>query len=120
MVLELPGGTTLESLYQINDQSIWFLIWILKKEKFWSDLTREVLEIPFMVIRHYFLHGPIKWINTYKNGIYHGICRGWYENGQLRLKNHCKDGKKDGIYRSWHDNGQLLWEDYWKDGIYRG
>jgi len=48
---KLPGKFSLESLYQINDQSIWFLIWILKKERFWKDLTKEVLEEPFVMKR---------------------------------------------------------------------
>jgi len=51
--LKLPQGINLESLYQLSNQSIWFLIWILKKNRFWLDLTREVLEAPFTAERVY-------------------------------------------------------------------
>jgi len=54
MELQLPSGITLESLFQISDQSIWFLIWILKKNRFWPDLIKEVLEQHFMVERYYY------------------------------------------------------------------
>jgi len=137
---KMPGKFSLETLYQINDQSIWFLIWILKKERFWKDLTKEVLEEPFVIKREYFLSGQIKFINTMKNYRTHGIERcwyksgqlwyeghwkdrkkdgnhhRWYENGQLHWEKHWKDGKQDGIYRGWHENGQLYWEQHWKDG----
>jgi len=121
---KMPGKFSLETLYQINDQSIWFLIWILKKERFWKDLTKEVLEEPFVIKREYFLSGQIKFINTMKNDKYHSIYRSWYETGQLWWEEHWKDGKQDGIERSWYENGQLRWEEYWKDGkqdgIHRG
>jgi len=113
---KLPGKFSLKSLYQINNQSIWFLIWILKKERFWKDLTKEVLEEPFVMKREYWLGGQIKFINTMKNYRTHGIERCWYENGQLRWEDHWKDGKQDGIQRGWHESGQLWWEEHWKDG----
>jgi len=52
MTLQLPGNfsqlpNTLELLYQINGQSVSFLIWI--KMKFWPDLSREALKAPFTV-----------------------------------------------------------------------
>jgi len=136
----LPSGFTLESFYQISDQSVWFLIWILKKNRFWSDLTREVLENPFTVERNYWSNGQIKLVTTYKNDIFHGTDRSWYRNGQLECedywiddsvhgiscwwynngqlfeKTHWKDGKKDGIQRVWYTNGKLQLEYYWKDG----
>jgi len=112
---KLPGKFSLESLYQINDQSIWFLIWILKKERFWPDLTRVVLEEPFAVEREYWSSGQIGSLKTFKNKIFHTIER-WYENGQLWSESHWKDGKRDGIFRDWHENGQLYWEEHWKDG----
>jgi len=137
---KLPQGTTLESLYQINDQSIWFLIWILKKNRFWSDLIREILEDPFEVKRQYRLSGRIEHLFTYKNDMRHSTNRTWYRNGQLKWedhwkdntqhgiscwwfdnghlceKEHWKDGKQDGIQYSWRENGQLYWEQHWKDG----
>ena len=116
MSLKLSKGNTLESLYQISDQSIWFLIWILKQERFWPDLTREALEEPFIVSRGYYLSGQIHYLVTKKNNSRHGIQRFWYENGQLRWEENWKDGKEDGIQRFWHRNGQLYREERWKDG----
>jgi len=139
--LQLPRGNTLEILYQINDQSIWFLIWILKKIRFWPDLTKETLEIPFIVKRNYYWTSDrIKFLFIWKNNIKHGISYDWYENGQLMYENSWKDnrlngisyrwyesgqlqlkecfknGKYDGINRGWHKNGQLRFENSWKDG----
>jgi len=114
---KLPGKISLESLYQINDQSIWFLIWILKKEKFWKDLTKEVLEEPFVIKREYWLGGQIKFMYITKNNSIHGIQRGLYKSGQLGWEQHWKDGKQDGIECSWYENGKLWWEQHWKDGI---
>jgi len=113
--LQLPRKITLESMYKINDQSIWFLIWILKKENFWKDLTKEVLEEPFVMKREYFLSGQIKFIYIMKNDRQHGIERDWSESGQLWYEGHWKDGKRDGIHRGWYENGKLYWEEHWKD-----
>ena len=119
MTLKWPN--TLESLYQISDQSIWFLIWILKKERFWKDLTREALEIPFTAIREYYwLNDQIKYIVIHKNYRNHGIYLEVYENGQLKCEDHWKDGKRNGIYNFWYKNGQLRWEHHWKDGKQNG
>ena len=117
MSLQLPGGITLESLYQISDQSIWFLIWILKKIGFWSYLTKEALEAPFTVERIYWPNRQIRhFLRTKKNTRPHGIDRSWYENGQLYWEQHWKDGKKDGTSRRWNENGQLISKTYWKNG----
>jgi len=113
---KLPGKFSLESLYQISDQSIWFLIWILKKERFWKDLTKEVLEESFVMKREYWMGGQIKFVFTTKNNNIHGIGRDWSESGQLWYEGHWKDGKQDGIFRRWSESGQLLYEGHWKDG----
>ena len=115
MVLQLSKNT-LASLYQINNQSIWFLAWILKQNRLWPDLTKEVLETPFTVEINYWKNGQIYYVSIKKNNKYHGISRGWHENGQLRWVKHWKDGKEDGINCGWYENGQLCWEEYWKDG----
>jgi len=117
---KLLGKFSLETLYQISHQSIWFLIWILKKERFWKDLTKEVLEEPFVMKREYWLGGQIKFMYITKNDRQHGIERRWYENGQLVLEHHWKDGKQDGIFRRWYENGQLRWEYRLKDGTQHG
>jgi len=120
---KLPQGITLKSLYQINNQSVWFLTWILKKEKFWSDLIKAVLEEPFMVRRNYYTTGQIWYLEIEKNNIIHGITCEWYSNRQLRLELHWKNGKRIGIVRCWYNNGQLLQKyglkNEEKDGIYR-
>jgi len=114
---ELPGGISLESLYQINNQSALFLIWILKQNRFWPDLNREVLETPFIVERAYHWKSvQMNSIKILKNKIYHNIVRTWHENGQLKSEGHWKDGKFHGIQNIWHRNGQPWWERSWKDG----
>ena len=113
---EFPQGTTLESLYQINNQSIWFLIWILKKNRFWLDLIKEVLETPFTVKREYRPNGQIHYLVIQKNNKNHGIQRDWYSNGYLFWEKHWKDGKPDGFERGWYENKQLGSEKHWKDG----
>jgi len=85
---ELPGGTTLESLYQIKKKSIWFLIWILKKNRFWPDLTRVVLEEPFTVERNYYSNGQIKYLFIKKNNRLHGTGRSLLPYGDLEWE-HC-------------------------------
>jgi len=113
---KMPGKFSLETLYQISHQSIWFLIWILKKERFWKDLTKEVLEEPFVMKREYFLGGQIQFMYIMKNNSIHGIERCWYKSGQLVSEHHWKDGNQNGIQRSWYESGQLYWEEHWKDG----
>jgi len=108
--LELPGGITLESLYQISDQSIWFLIWIFKKHRFWPDLTRDVLEEPFIVERYYWPSGQISDIKTRKNNKYHSISRSWFKNEQLWWETNWKNDNQHGMDRCWRENGQLFWE----------
>jgi len=142
--LQLPLGITLESLYKINPQSIWFLIWILKKVRFWPDLIKETLERPFAVKinpssnnywyffsvvknnrkhgvhRTFFKNTQLGWQllfeSYWKNKRQHGISREWYENGQLRVERHWKHNKQHGIARRWYNNGQLLDETHWQDG----
>jgi len=116
--LELPKGSTLESLYQINNQSIWYLIWILKKERFWSDLVQEVIEEPFTIDRRYYLHGQIGNIVIMKNNKKHSVCRGWYKNGQIWWENYWKDHNLNDVSRSWCENGELHDEHQWKNGEY--
>jgi len=117
---KLPQGSTLESLYQINNQSIWFLIWILKKNRFWSDLIKEVLEQPFAVKRAYLRSGRIYFLKTHKNNEDHGFYRGWYENGQLEWERYWKNGIQDGIQHGWYSNGQRSWEYRYKDSLPNG
>jgi len=114
---ELPSNNTLESLYEINNQSIWFLIWILKKVRFWPDLIREALEEPFLVERMYWSNGQIRYVEPIKNNKVHGISRGWYKNGKIKWLSHMKDNKNHGKAYGWHENGHLAWEGRWKDDV---
>jgi len=116
MVLLLPSGITLESLYQISNQSIWFLIWILKKNRFWPDLNRDALEAPFTVYRHYWKNGQMHTIAIRKNIKYYSVYRGWYKNGQLEWEDHWKDGQRHGIDRWWNIDGKIT-KSHWKNGI---
>jgi len=108
----LPQGVTLEALYQINNQSIWFIAWILKKKKFGSDMIREALETPFRVEREYWLNGKLEFIKIKKDNITHGIARGWSwtNNEQLWWESNWKNGRQHGIQYWWNDDGQLTLE----------
>ena len=114
---KLPEGITMESLYQIKKQSIWFLIWIFKKNRFWLDLTRVVLEEPFKVKRGYWSSGQICFIEITNNNKYYSVNRVWYKNGQLNLESYWKNGLRNGISREWYYDGKLIYKSYWKDNI---
>ena len=116
----LSSGSTLESLYQISHQNIWFLIWALKKVRFWPDLIREALEAPFTMEKKYWPNGQPCYCNTMKNNQFHGICRDWHKSGQLWLEGHWKDGKRNGTDRIWDKNGQLKLESHWKNDKQHG
>jgi len=91
MVLQLPGtlklpcGITLKSLYQISNQSIWFLIWILKKDRFEQYLIREALETPFRVEKDYWPSAKIVYFKILKNNRKHSV---WlrYPNSEQLLR----------------------------------
>jgi len=119
--LELPRETTLEYLYKISNQNIWFLIWILKKIRFWPDLTREVLEAPFTVKRLYsWPGGKISYLEIRQNDSYHVVMRSWHENGRLAMEQHGRKWQQNGFTRSWYRNSQLTFEEYWKEGQTHG
>jgi len=120
--LELPRETTLEYLYQISDQNIWFLMWILKKIRFWSDLAREVLEAPFIVHREYHDNGQKKLLYISKNeptaklpdimGIFFRMPA---ENVSIEYNE-----KRHGCYTKWDSGGELITKSYWKNGKHHG
>ena len=140
MYLKLPKNTSLQDLYLEDDQTIWFLIWILKKsmpcDRYLSEI---ILETPFQVIqdidefgypRQYILkngqlHGlKRRWYHTgqlsyegnWKNGQRHGLARGWYDTGQLRQETHWKNGEPHGLSCEWYHTGQLMYEENWENG----
>ena len=120
MSLKLPKNTSLQDLYLEDDQTIWFLIWILKQfmpcDRYISEM---ILESPFQVIQgKNILGGPSKY--ALKNGQRHGLDRLWHLNGQLWHESYWKNGQEHGLSREWYSNGQLDHEHYWKNGERHG
>jgi len=120
MSLKLPKNISFQDLYLEDDQTIWFLIWILKQSSPCDRyLSQMILEFPFQVIQNIdYLGYPREYI--LKNGQTYGPERRWYENGQLRYEQNWKNGKKDGLERWWRSNGQLEYEWNWKNGEKNG
>ena len=116
MSLKLPKNTSLQDLYLEDDQTIWFLVWILKQSSPCDQyISQMILESPFQVIQDINLLGwPRQYIR--KNGKLHGLSHGWYRSGQLRIETHWKNGGKHGLDRGWYENDQLWYEKYWKNG----
>ena len=115
MSLKLPKNTSLQDLYLEDDQTIWFLICILKQSGPCDRyISQMILESPFQVIQDpHFWGNPRQYI--LKNGKPHGLERAWYRNGQLRYECHWKNGKRHGSQRELYRNGQLWYEDHWKN-----
>ena len=86
MSLKLLKNTSLQDLYLEEDQTIWFLIWILKKAMPCDRyISQMILEYPFQVTQGNDVWGyPIQYIR--KNGQPHGMARCWYKNGQLKYE----------------------------------
>ena len=129
MSLKLPKNTSLQDLYLEEDQTIWFLIWILKKSSPCDQyISQMILESSFQVIQDIdYIGYPRKYIR--KNGIrhglnrmwyHHGLDRMWYHNGQLRIEIHWKNGRTHGSYREWYGSGQLRFEYHCVNGILHG
>ena len=139
MYLQLPNNIRLADLYLEDDQTIWFLIWILRKSGCDRYVGEIILEAPFQVFKETYnyknsivwieknkkKHGPergwrsnaqLHWERHWKNGQKDGLSRGWYQNGQLSLECHWKNGRKHGLDRGWYRNGQLWWKEHWKNG----
>ena len=145
MSLKLLKNTSLQDLYLEDNQTIWFLIWILKKagpcDRYISQM---ILETPFQVIQKTYENGDSKqyiqkngqehgqehglacawyddgqlWYEKYwKNGQQHGLARGWYESGQLWREENWKNGQRNGLARGWYRNGQLAYENHWENGL---
>jgi len=120
MYLKLPKNTSLKDLYLEDDQTIWFLIWILKKAMSCDRYVSEmILETPFQIIKNI---DEYEYQRQYirKNGQKHGLGRGWFEIGQLLYETHWKNGKPHGLTREWHRNGQLEYEANWENGQRHG
>ena len=139
MYLQLPNNIRLADLYLEDDQTIWFLIWILRKSGCDRYVGEIILEAPFQIIKdldeetdlivwiekNKKIHGPERWWydndqlcyeQHWKNGQHHGLRRGWYVNGKLWIEAHWKNGQLDGPDRTWGSGGQLFRKRYWKNG----
>ena len=139
--LPLLKNTSLQDLYLEEDQTIWFLIWILKKAMPCDRyISQMILESPFQVIqdnnwlgypRQYILKngqrhgqkrgwdvsGKFRYEQNWKNGLLYGLARGWHQNGQLHYEENWKNNRKHGLHRGWYNNGQLMYKRYWKNGF---
>ena len=114
MSLKLLKNTSLQDLYLEDNQTIWFLIWILKQSSPCDRyISQMILELPFQVIKDKYYRWPIKYI--WKNGERHGPSREWYENGQLYYEHHWKNGEGHGPSRMWYSNSQLRYEHHWEN-----
>ena len=113
---KLPKDMTYEKLYQINDQSIWFLAWVLKQRRCNPGFNQEILSTPFTVQREYRVNGQLDYLQCFKNGTKHGLSRQWDRNGQLWWEREWQNGQWHGLSRKWDRNGQLRWESDWKHG----
>ena len=121
MSLKLPKNTSLQDLYLEEDQTIWFLIWVLKQSSPCDRyISQMILESAFQVIQDEIIFGsPRQYI--WKNGKRHGQERGWWNmNGQLRCEFHWKNGISHGRDRGWYSNGQLRYEENWNNGQRNG
>ena len=116
----LPQGLTYQKLYQINDQSIWFLAWVLKQRRCNPDFNQQILSDPFFIKRDYRANGQLDYLSIHKNGNLHGLSRGWRPNGQLSWEREWQNGLQDGIVREWHPNGQLMWKEHWQNDQLHG
>ena len=140
MYLQLPNNISLSDLYLEEEQTIWFLIWILKKAMPCDQyISQMILEFPFQVIqktyedgnprqyiqknwkihgldREWYSNGQLWYERNWKNGNLHGRKRGWYFNGSLMYKCYWKNSNPCGPARGWHENGQLKYEQNWKNG----
>lgn len=48
--------------------------------------------------------GQLSYEENYKDGKYHGLCRGWCKNN---YEYNYKDGRYNGLFKRWYKNGQL-------------
>jgi antitoxin component YwqK of YwqJK toxin-antitoxin module len=54
--------------------------------------------------------GARKSLSTVRNGLLHGISRGWHTNGAQQVEEHFVSGTSYGLRTKWHPNGQKLSE----------
>ncbi|MFD2513976.1 TonB family protein [Pontibacter locisalis] len=64
----------------------------------------------------YFPNGKRKGIQTYIDGVLHGLDMEWYENDSLKHNIGYKDGKYDGELKTFYESGKLKREELYKEG----
>ncbi|MET7920512.1 hypothetical protein ABZU45_32545 [Streptomyces avermitilis] len=64
------------------------------------------------------LGGVVVSLETYADGVPHGLSREWYKDGMLRSEATARRGRPVGVSRSWHPNGTLAAErEFAEDGL---
>lgn len=58
--------------------------------------------------KSYYDNGKIKAINSYKNGLLHGVHISFRENGSILIISEFKNGKKDGDFITYSENGRPI------------
>ena len=53
----------------------------------------------------YYDNGNLEFINIYKNGKLHGLCKQWNRNRVLVFEGEYFEGKKHGKFNKYYDNG---------------
>ena len=115
MILQLPKNVSLKDLYMEEDQTIWFLTWILRKCGCDQYVGQMILETPFQVFQKVsqevfqdvFQYRHHEYLKQYieKNGLVHGLTWIWFNNNQLKCECNWKNGLRHGIYRGWDYDG---------------
>ena len=59
--------------------------------------------------------GFLEYEINYKDGLFHGLKKEFWENGQLKHKGYWSDGKKHGTHKFWYLGGALGREENYKD-----
>ncbi len=61
--------------------------------------------------------GGLRYEIYYKDGLKHGVSKGWFTDGTIKRIMTWKNGKRDGLETVWHSNGDKEYEETWKDDI---
>ena len=70
--------------------------------------------------KSYFMHGPIKSEEFYKDGLDAGTWTIYFSNGNIRTKGSFENGKKEGKWEYFYENGNLWIEQDFKNGSPKG
>ena len=119
MYLKLPEDVGLANLYLEEDQTIWFLLWILRKCGCDRYLSQMILEVPFQ-INEIYISDRIFREYIVKYNMKHGVERVFYLTGGLHSEDYWKDGVKHGNIRYFEPNGKIRLKCEIKNGLIDG